>query len=182
MIPDVPATIVRDEINCRRGQCLDYVFTTGGIRTDTRRHHQRMRRRRVWGAVGAASGGLGAHGASATSQANSAPRACCMATMPRGATLIDNALSVAPGFPDRQRLCDGRRAAGTMQSMFEWLAPRLQGGPKIEQRAVHAVGLPEGLIAEELERDPGAVSATSTWSSYPFYRPGGNGVALVAKW
>ena len=24
-----------------------------------------------------------------------------MATMPRGATLIDNAISVAPGFPDR---------------------------------------------------------------------------------
>jgi molybdopterin-biosynthesis enzyme MoeA-like protein len=64
--------------------------------------------------------------------------------------------------------------------MFEWLAPRLQGGAKIEMRAVHVVGLPEGIIAEGL----GAVQKRYPeldLGSYPFYRASGNGVALVAK-
>jgi molybdopterin-biosynthesis enzyme MoeA-like protein len=102
-----------------------------------------------------------------------------MATMPRGATLIDNALSVAPGF----QIGNVYVMAGVprvMQSMFEWLAPRLQGGPKIQSRAVHAIALAEGIIAEGL----GAIQAKYPQidlGSYPFYRPSGNGVALVAK-
>ena len=58
-------------------------------------------------------------------------------------------LSVAPGF----QIGNVYVMAGVprvMQSMFEWLAPRLQGGPKIQSRAVHAIGLPEGVIAEGL--------------------------------
>lgn len=102
-----------------------------------------------------------------------------MATMPRGATLIENAISVAPGF----QIGNVYVMAGVprvMQSMFEWLAPRLQGGAKIEMRAVHAFSLPEGIIAEGLakiqQRHPDL-----DLGSYPFYRPSGNGVALVAK-
>ena len=67
-----------------------------------------------------------------------------------------------------------------MQSMFEWLAPRLEGGTKIEMRAVHVFGLPEGIIAEGLA----AVQARFPdldLGSYPFYRASGGGVALVAK-
>jgi len=64
--------------------------------------------------------------------------------------------------------------------MFEWLAPRLQGGAKIEMRAVHVFGLPEGVIADGLgevqKRFPDL-----DLGSYPFYRASGNGVALVAK-
>jgi molybdopterin-biosynthesis enzyme MoeA-like protein len=47
-------------------------------------------------------------------------------------------------------------------------------------RAVHVLGLPEGVIAEGL----GAVQQRHPdldIGSYPFYRPSGNGVALVAK-
>jgi molybdenum cofactor synthesis domain-containing protein len=102
-----------------------------------------------------------------------------MATMPRGASLIENAISVAPGF----QIGNVYVMAGVprvMQSMFEWLAPRLQGGAKIEMRTVHAVGLPEGIIAEGLaaiqQRHPDL-----DIGSYPFYRASGNGVALVAK-
>jgi molybdopterin-biosynthesis enzyme MoeA-like protein len=93
--------------------------------------------------------------------------------------LIDNAMSVAPGF----QIGNVYVMAGVprvMQSMFEWLAPKLQGGPKIQSRAVHAIGLPEGLVAEGLAaiqaRYPGL-----DIGSYPFYRPSGNGVSLVAK-
>ena len=62
-----------------------------------------------------------------------------MATMPRGATLIDNAMSVAPGF----QIGNVYVMAGVprvMQSMFEWLAPRLKGGAPIVSRAVHVAG------------------------------------------
>jgi molybdopterin-biosynthesis enzyme MoeA-like protein len=99
--------------------------------------------------------------------------------MPRGAALIDNTISVAPGF-QMENVYVMAGVPRVMQSMFEWLAPRLHGGPRIESRAVHAVGLPEGLIADGLaaiqERYPGL-----DIGSYPFYRPSGNGVTLVAK-
>jgi molybdopterin-biosynthesis enzyme MoeA-like protein len=67
-----------------------------------------------------------------------------------------------------------------MRSMFEWLAPRLHGGAKIEMRAVHVVGLPEGIIAEGLG-DVQKRYPELDLGSYPFYRASGNGVALVAK-
>ncbi len=47
-------------------------------------------------------------------------------------------------------------------------------------RAVHVHGLPEGIIAEGL----GAIQQRYPdldLGSYPFYRPSGSGVALVAK-
>jgi molybdenum cofactor synthesis domain-containing protein len=102
-----------------------------------------------------------------------------MGTMPRGAKLIDNAMSVAPGF-QMENVYVMAGVPKVMQSMFEWLAPHLPGGQKIEQRAVHAYRLPEGVIAEGLT----AIQArypNIDLGSYPFYRPTGNGVTLVAK-
>ena len=102
-----------------------------------------------------------------------------MATMPRGATLIENAVSIAPGFT----MGNVHVMAGVpriMQAMFESLAPKLHGGPPVASRAVHAMGLMEGRIAEGL----GAIQARHPdvdLGSYPYYRPTGNGVALVAK-
>jgi len=103
-----------------------------------------------------------------------------MATMPRGATLIPNAVSIAPGFT----IGNVHVMAGVpriMQSMFETLAPRLPGGKPVQMRAVHAAGLLEGNVAEGLA----AIQArhpTVDLGSYPYYRGMGNsGVALVAK-
>ena len=67
-----------------------------------------------------------------------------------------------------------------MQAMFESLAPTLQGGPPIASRTVHADGVMEGRIAE------GLAAIQARWpaldiGSYPYYRMGGGGVALVAK-
>jgi molybdenum cofactor synthesis domain-containing protein len=102
-----------------------------------------------------------------------------MATMPRGAALIDNPISVAPGFT----VGNVHVLAGVpriMQAMFESLAPSLEGGPPVVSRTVHATGLMEGRIAEGLrviqDRYP-----SLDLGSYPYYRPGGGGVALVAK-
>ena len=102
-----------------------------------------------------------------------------MATMPRGASLIDNAISVAPGFT----MGNVHVMAGVpriMQSMMETLLHHLPRGRPIVSRAVHVIGLPEGLIADGL----GAIQRRYPdidVGSYPFYRPGGNGVAIVAK-
>jgi len=93
--------------------------------------------------------------------------------------LIENTISVAPGF----QMGNVYVMAGVpriMQSMFEWLAPRLEGGTKIEMRAVHVLGLPEGIIAEglaEVQKHHPDLDI----GSYPFYRASGNGVSLVAK-
>jgi len=102
-----------------------------------------------------------------------------MATMPRGAELIDNPVSIAPGFT----IGNVHVFAGVpriMQGMFECLAPILAGGPPIVARAVHAPGLPEGRIAAGLAAIQDRYPALEL-GSYPYYRPAGNGVAIVAK-
>ena len=104
-----------------------------------------------------------------------------MATMPRGATLIDNAISIAPGFT----IGNVHVLAGVpriMQAMLETLLPRLGGGPPILSRTLTGYGLMEGAIAaglEEVQKEfPGL-----DLGSYPFYGRGGrgNGVSIVAK-
>ena len=176
VIPDIAATIIQT-VNETRAM-FDHVFTTGGIGPT----HDDITSECIAAAFGVPwephpEAWARMERSYKPGEFNAARQR--MATMPRGATLIDNALSVAPGF----QIGNVYVMAGVprvMQSMFEWLAPRLQGGPRIEQRAVHAVGLPEGVIAEGL----GAIQARYPQldlGSYPFYRPGGNGVALVAK-
>jgi molybdenum cofactor synthesis domain-containing protein len=102
-----------------------------------------------------------------------------MATMPRGATLIECAASRAPGFS----IGNVHVMAGVpriMQAQFESLAPTLAGGRPVLSRAVYALGLPEGRIAEGLAAIQTRYPALDL-GSYPFYRPGGGGVAIVAK-
>jgi molybdenum cofactor synthesis domain-containing protein len=176
VIPDVAETIIKT-VNETRAM-FDYVFTTGGIGPT---HDD------ITSACVAAAFGVPwePHPEAWTRMERSykpgdfnAARQR-MATMPRGATLIDNAMSVAPGF----QIGNVYVMAGVprvMQSMFEWLSPRLHGGPQIVQRAVHVIGLPEGVIAEGL----GQIQARYRHidiGSYPFYRSSGNGVAIVAK-
>ena len=176
VIPDVPETIIGTVNEVRKK--FDYVFTTGGIGPT----HDDITSE----CVAAAFGVPWEHHPIAwprmeasykPGEFNAARQR--MATMPRGATLIENSISVAPGF-QMENVYVMAGVPKIMQSMFEWLAPRLQGGAKIEMRAVHVMGLPEGIIAEGLaavqQRHPDL-----DLGSYPFYRASGNGVALVAK-
>jgi molybdenum cofactor synthesis domain-containing protein len=176
VIPDIPATIVKT-VNETRAM-FDYVFTTGGIGPT----HDDITSECIAAAFGVPwephpEAWARMERSYKPGEFNAARQR--MATMPRGATLIDNAMSVAPGF----QVGNVYVMAGVprvMQSMFEWLAPHLKGGPSIQQRAVHVVGLPEGIIAEGL----GMVQARHPdldIGSYPFYRPTGNGVSIVAK-
>ena len=102
-----------------------------------------------------------------------------MATMPAGATLINNAISIAPGFS----IGNVHVMAGVpriMQAMLATLLPTLPPGTPVQSRAVHATGLLEGVIAEGLT----AIQADYPdldLGSYPYYRAAGSGVSLVAK-
>jgi molybdenum cofactor synthesis domain-containing protein len=176
IIPDVPATIV-GTVNEVRAM-FDYVFTTGGIGPT----HDDITSECVAAAFGVPwephpEAWARMERSYKPGEFNAARQR--MATMPRGATLIDNAMSVAPGF----QIGNVYVMAGVprvMRSMFEWLTPRLKGGVPIVSRSVHVVGLPEGIIAGPL----GAVQTRFPdidIGSYPFYRPSGNGVSVVAK-
>jgi len=127
----------------------DYVFTTGGIGpthdditadcvaqafgVDIGEHPEAMRR-------------LGAHYAAQGTEFN-APRRR-MARIPHGADLIDNPVSVAPGF----RIGNVHVMAGVpriMQAMLAGILPTLTGGPLLLSRTI-ACELPEGAMAEGL--------------------------------
>ncbi|MBV9251431.1 MAG: competence/damage-inducible protein A [Acetobacteraceae bacterium] len=176
VIPDVAQTII-DTINEVRTK-FDYVFTTGGIGPT----HDDITSECVAAAFGVPwephpEAWTRMERSYKPGEFNAARQR--MATMPRGAKLIDNALSVAPGF----QIGNVYVMAGVpsvMRSMFEWLAPRLKGGPKIESRSVHVVGLAEGVIAEGLGKIQARYPDLDI-GSYPFYRADGNGVAVVAK-
>ncbi len=137
VIPDVAATIIGtvNEVRAR----YDHVFTTGGIGPT----HDDITSECVAAAFGLpwephpeAMARMERH--YQPGEFNAARQR--MATMPRGASLIDNAVSIAPGFT----IGNVHVMAGVpriMQAMFTWLAPQLAGGPPIVSRAVFAIGL-----------------------------------------
>ncbi len=176
VIPDVAETIIGtvNEVRAR----FDHVFTTGGIGPT----HDDITSECIAAAFGVpweknpqAWALLDRH--YKPGEFNAARQR--MATLPRGAELIDNPVSIAPGFT----MGNVHVFAGVpriMQAMFEGLARHLVGGPPVIACAVHANGLPEGRIAAGL----GAIQARYPdleLGSYPYYRVTGNGVAIVAK-
>ena len=176
IIPDVHDTIV-NTVNEMRAS-FDHVFTTGGIGPT----HDDITSECIAAAFGVPwephpEAWERMERSYKPGEFNAARQR--MATMPRGATLINNAISIAPGFS----MGNVHVMAGVpriMQAMFDTLAPTLRGGTPIQSRAVHTGGVPEGRIAEGLgaiqDRYPGL-----DIGSYPYYRPTGNGVAIVAK-
>ena len=176
VIPDVPETIIATVNECRAK--FDHVFTTGGIGpTHDDITSECIARAfgvpwephpEVWARMEASY---------KPGEFNAARQR--MATMPRGATLIENAISVAPGFT----IGNVHVMAGVprvMQSMWATLGPTLHGGTPVQSRAVHSLALAEGAIAEGLTRIQASYPDLDL-GSYPFYRSTGNGVALVAK-
>lgn len=181
VIPDVAETIIAT-VNDMRAK-FDHVFTTGGIGPT----HDDITSECVARAFGlpwephpeAWARMAAYYEKTEAGIAAFNPARQRMATMPRGAGLIDNAISLAPGFT----IGNVHVMAGVpriMQAMFATLAPTLQGGPPIESRAVHCTGLGEGTIAEGLAAIQARYAALDL-GSYPYYRAGGQGVAIVAK-
>jgi molybdenum cofactor synthesis domain-containing protein len=176
VIPDVPETIIAT-VNEVRAK-FDHVFTTGGIGPT----HDDITSECVAAAFGVPwekhpEAWVKMEASYKPGEFNAARQR--MATMPRGASLIENAISVAPGFT----IGNVHVMAGVpriMQAMMDVLVPTLEGGPPIASRAVHVLGLPEGTIAEGLGQIQARFPDVDI-GSYPFYRPTGNGVAIVAK-
>jgi len=176
IIPDVPETIIAT-VNEARAK-FDHVFTTGGIGPT----HDDITSECVSAAFGVpwevhpeAWARMEKH--YKPGEFNAARQR--MATMPRGATLIDNAISIAPGFT----IGNVHVMAGVpriMQAMWSALAPTLPGGTPVDSRAVHGIGVLEGSIAAGLQQIQGRYPDIDL-GSYPFYRSTGNGVSLVAK-
>ncbi len=101
-----------------------------------------------------------------------------MARIPAGASLIKNAVSAAPGF-QIENVFVMAGVPAIMQAMLEDLSPKLARG-----RIVHVVTISariaEGTIAAALgalQKEHPSVAI----GSYPFYRPDGFGVQLVAR-
>jgi molybdenum cofactor synthesis domain-containing protein len=176
VIPDEPDVIVAtvNEVRAR----YDHVFTTGGIGPT----HDDITSECVAAAFGVPwephkEAWARMERAYKPGEFNAARQR--MATMPRGAALIDNPISTAPGFSiGNVHVMAGVPAI--MRAMFENIGPLLTAGPPIRAQAVHVALLGEGVLAEGLgdiqERYPDLEIG-----SYPFYRASGNGVAIVAK-
>ena len=180
VIPDVEATIVGTVNEVRR--LFDHVFTTGGIGPT----HDDITSECIARAFGVpwepqpvAWERLSGHYARQTPPGDFNAARQRMATMPRGCVLIDNGVSIAPGFSmENVHVMAG--VPRIMQAMFEILAPTLAGGVPVKSHTVYATGLMEGAIAAGLEAIQHRFPQLDI-GSYPYYRPGGNGVALVAK-
>lgn len=176
VIPDEPKMII-DTVNEVRA-AYDHVFTTGGIGPT----HDDITSECVAAAFGVpwephpeAWGRM--ERSYKPGEFNAARQR--MATMPRGAALIDNPISTAPGFSiGNVHVMAGVPAV--MRAMFENIAPLLKAGPPIRAEAVHATRLAEGLLASGLG-DIQSRFLDVEIGSYPFYRASGNGVAVVAK-
>jgi molybdenum cofactor synthesis domain-containing protein len=176
VIPDIAATIIATVNEVRAA--FDHVFTTGGIGPT----HDDITSECISAAFGVpweihpeAFALMEAR--YARGEFNAARRR--MATMPRGATLIKNAISAAPGFS----IGNVHVMAGVpriMQAMFDALAPTLAGGKPVISRAVYAMGLMEGTIAAGLEAIQNRYPELDV-GSYPFARDAGHGVAIVSK-
>jgi molybdenum cofactor synthesis domain-containing protein len=176
IIPDVADTIIRSIVEVRAA--FDHVFTTGGIGPT----HDDITSECIAAAFGVpwephpvVWARMDAH--YPPGAFNAARQR--MATMPRGAVLIDNGRSIAPGFSmGNVHVMAGVPAI--MRAMFDMLAPTLQGGQPVVSRSVHAAGILEGDIAAGLTAIQNDHKELDI-GSYPYYRDTGGGVAIVAK-
>ena len=176
VIPDVEATIIATVNECRAR--FDYVITTGGIGPT----HDDITSESIAKAFGVpyavhpvAEARLRRHYVRPEDLNAQRLR---MATMPEGAELVDNPVSVAPGF----RIGNVIVLAGVpriMQAMFEGFRHKLKGGAPVLSRTVVA-HVPEGKMAAGLGAAQAAHPEVEI-GSYPFFRDGKLGASLVVR-
>ena len=175
IIPDVPETIIGtvNEVRAR----YDHVFTTGGIGPT----HDDITSECIAAAFGVPwepEPTVWARMEAHYPQGGFNPARQRMATMPRGAVIIDNG-HIAPGYSiGNVHVMAGVPAI--MRLMFECLAERLPRGVPVQQRSLHATGVKEGDIAAGLTAIQARYPALDI-GSYPYFRDGTGGVAIVAK-
>jgi molybdenum cofactor synthesis domain-containing protein len=175
VVPDIEEEIVA-AVNALRAK-YDYVFTTGGIGPT----HDDITAECIAKAFGVplernseAVRRMEAH--YPPGHLNEARLR--MANAPKGATLIDNPVSIAPGFQIGNVFVMAG-IPGIMQAMFSGLAHRLVGGEPVSTRTV-LCALPEGILAKNF----GELQARYPdieMGSYPAFRGGKPSVSLVLR-
>ncbi len=155
----------------------NYVFTTGGIGPT----HDDITAASISKAFGRAlvenpearARLLGYYGAEKLT-----PARLRMALMPEGSILINNPVSVAPGF-QVENVFVLAGVPDIMRAMFEDCVARLQAGPAYQSRTINCL-VAESLIAEPL----GTIAqnyADCSIGSYPWFRLGQYGLSLVVR-
>ena len=101
-----------------------------------------------------------------------------MAMVPKGAVLLPNPISRAPGFQiGNVFVLPG--VPSIMQGIFEQLKHRLVGGTKMLSRSI-SCHLPEGTLAKDLGELQASYPDLEI-GSYPYFRRGDFGVTLVLR-
>jgi len=101
-----------------------------------------------------------------------------MSKTPEGASLIDNPVSIAPGF-QVENVFVMAGVPKIMQAMLETLRPRLKTGRKIWSQAI-TIHAPESKVADKLEEIQDNTGGVSL-GSYPFFREGKIGTQIVVR-
>ena len=176
IVPDDEAAIVEAVNACRARHT--YLFTTGGIgpthdditaRSIAKAFGRRFERNRE-----AERRLLAYYPPERVNEARMS-----MADMPEGAVLIDNPISVAPGFRvENVHVLPG--VPQIMQAMLDGLLPSLQGGARVRSRAITVLA-PEGDVAAAGLGDIQARFPALEIGSYPFWRPEGPGTTIVFR-
>jgi molybdenum cofactor synthesis domain-containing protein len=175
VVPDIEARII-EAVNALRA-AYDYVFTTGGIGPT----HDDITAESVAKAFGvrlikhpkAAALLLAHYGA-----ANATEARMRMAHTPEGAELIDNPVSIAPGF----RVENVYVMAGVpaiCKAMFDGIKGSLAHGDKVLSKTVGGF-IGEGVIAQDLGALQQRYPALDI-GSYPFFRQGKFGASFVIR-
>ncbi len=175
VVPDAEADIV-EAVNALRSK-FDHVFTTGGIGPT----HDDITSASIakafdlpYGRHPEAERRLLAY--YPPEKVN--PARMKMAETPEGAELIDNPVSVAPGFTiGNVHVLPG--VPSILQAMWAGLRPRLKGGAVVVSKTI-TVFCPEGEIAKPLGEIQ-ALHPTVEIGSYPFMRQERFGTSLVLR-
>lgn len=175
VIPDIQEAIVRAVNECRK--IYDFVFTTGGIGPT----HDDITAESIAHAFGVpyephpeAVASLRNH---YTSEDLNESR-LRMANMPRGARLIYNPSSGAPGFA-MENVYVMAGVPRIMQAMFDSLYNELGEGPETYSETLSCF-LTEGNLATRLRKIQGTHLHVEI-GSYPFYQGGSFGTSLVVR-
>lgn len=101
-----------------------------------------------------------------------------MSKTPEGAYLIENPVSIAPGF-QVENVFVMAGVPKIMQAMLETLRPRLKTGRKIWSQAI-TIHAPESKMADKLGEIQNSSVGVSL-GSYPFFREGKIGTQIVVR-
>lgn len=175
VVPDTEDAIIAAVNECRK--CFTYVFTTGGIGPT----HDDITAKSIARAFGVP---IERHGEAEAllvrhyGQDNLNAARLKMAEIPKGARLIANPVSAAPGFCI-ENVYVFAGVPAIMQSMFDGIRHELKGGASMLARTISAYTT-ESVIAEKLTAIQNRHPQVEI-GSYPFMRQGRLGVSLVAR-